>query len=191
MAPAEFADHLEADAERLDRVARRFERIGRPAARSPVGLGALASRVAEYFRPRLPRRANPIEIGVVAAGPGPHVLGDPILLEWVLESLVKNAIDALHGRAGTITLEAGLSDGRATLRVKDDGPGVPRELRRTIFEPGVTSKEGGWGIGLALARRVVEDSHGGTIDLEPAETGASFVIKVPHHDTGTGEWPTH
>ena len=191
LAPAEFADHLEADAERLDRVARRFERIGRPAARSPVGLGALASRVAEYFRPRLPRRANPIEIGVVAAGPGPHVLGDPILLEWVLESLVKNAIDALHGRAGTITLEAGLSDGRATLRVKDDGPGVPRELRRTIFEPGVTSKEGGWGIGLALARRVVEDSHGGTIDLEPTETGASFVIKVPHHDTGTGEWPTH
>jgi signal transduction histidine kinase len=119
------------------------------------------------------------------------VLGDPILLEWVLESLVKNAIDALHGRAGTITLEAGMSDGLATLRVTDDGPGVPRELRRTIFEPGVTSKEGGWGIGLALARRVVEDSHGGTIDLEPTDTGASFVIKVPHHDAPSGEWPTH
>ncbi|HSC58052.1 MAG TPA: hypothetical protein VLC11_00710, partial [Gemmatimonadales bacterium] len=81
LAPSDFADHLEADAERLDRVARRFERIGRPAARNPLGLGALASRVAEYFRPRLPRRANPIEIKVEAAGPGPHVLGDPILLE--------------------------------------------------------------------------------------------------------------
>ncbi|MFI5236043.1 MAG: sensor histidine kinase, partial [Gemmatimonadales bacterium] len=151
--PPGFADHLEADAERLERVAQRFERIGRPASRNPVGLGALASRVAEYFQPRLPHRANPIELKVVAAGTGPHVLGDPILLEWVLEALVKNAIDALHGRPGTITLEAGLADGKATLRVRDDGPGVARELRRTLFEPGTTSKQGGWGIGLALARR--------------------------------------
>ncbi|MGB7213222.1 MAG: HAMP domain-containing sensor histidine kinase [Gemmatimonadales bacterium] len=190
LAPAAFADHLEADAERLDRVARRFERIGRPATRSPLGLGALASRVAEYFRPRLPHRANPIQIQVVAAGPGPHVLGDPILLEWVLESLVKNAIDALQGRAGTITLEAGMSGDQATLRVKDDGPGVSRELRRSLFEPGVTSKEGGWGIGLALARRVVEDSHGGTIDLEATEQGASFVLRMPHHAAESGEWAT-
>lgn len=186
--PAELAEHLEADAERLERVARRFERIGRPASRTPFGLGALASRVAGYFRPRLPRHANPIEIRVEATGPGPHVLGDPILLEWVLEALVKNAIDALHGRAGTITLEAGMSDGRATLRVRDDGPGVPRELRRRIFEPGVTTKQGGWGIGLALARRVVEDSHGGTIDLEPTESGASFIVRLPHHPAGSGEW---
>lgn len=186
--PAEFADHLEADAERLDRVARRFERIGRPAARTPVGLGALAGRVADYFRPRLPRRANPITINVEAAGPGPHVLGDPILLKWVLKSMVKNAIDALHGRTGTITLEAGMSGGQATLRIRDDGPGVARELRRTLFEPGVSSKPGGWGIGLALARRVVEDSHGGTLVLEPTEPGASFVIRLPHHPTGTGEW---
>jgi signal transduction histidine kinase len=188
VAPAELAAHVEADTERLERVARRFERIGRPASRTPFGLGALASRVAEYFRPRLPKHANPIEIRVEATGAGPHVLGDPILLEWVLEALVKNAIDALHGRAGSIVLEAGMSDGRATIRVRDDGPGVPRELRRRVFEPGVTTKPGGWGIGLALARRVVEDSHGGTIDLEQTETGASFIVRLPHHPVGTGEW---
>jgi signal transduction histidine kinase len=186
--PAGLAEHLEADAERLERVARRFERIGRPAARNPVGLGALASRVAEYYRPRLPRHANPIEIKVEAAGAGPHVLGDPILLEWVLEALVKNAIDALHGRPGTITLEAGMRDGQATLLVRDDGPGVARELRRTLFDPGTTTKAGGWGIGLALARRVIEDSHGGTLELVPSDTGATFVIRLPHHPSGTGEW---
>ena len=88
------------------------------------------------------------------------VLGDPILLEWALEALVKNAIDALQGRGGTITLHAE-ADARvaAMLRVIDDGPGVPREIRRTLFEPGITTKTGGWGIGLALARRVVEDAH--------------------------------
>ena len=98
--PAGLADHLAADAERLDRVAQRFERIGNPAKREPVGLGALADRVAGYFRPRLPKHANPIELRLEAPGMGPVVLGDAVLLEWVLEALVKNAIDALQGRAG-------------------------------------------------------------------------------------------
>jgi signal transduction histidine kinase len=65
------------------------------------------------------------------------------------------------------------------MRVIDDGPGVPRDIRRTLFEPGITTKEGGWGIGLALARRVVEDAHRGTLTLEPSDKGACFVIRIP------------
>ena len=74
--PPDLADHLAADAERLDRVAQRFERIGNPAKREPIGLGALADRVAGYFRPRLPKHANPIELKLEAPGMGPMVLGD-------------------------------------------------------------------------------------------------------------------
>ena len=180
--PPGLADHLTADAERLDRVAQRFERIGNPARREPLGLGALADRVAGYFRPRLPRRANAIELRVEASGPGPFVTGDPVLLEWALEAMVKNAIDALQGRPGTIILRADAEDGAATLRVIDDGPGVPREIRRTLFEAGITTKRGGWGIGLALARRVVEDAHGGTLALEPLEKGTTFVLRLPLAD---------
>lgn len=178
---ATVADYIAADTERLDRVAQRFERIGNPARREPVGLGALADRVAGYFRPRLPRHANAIELRVDAAGPGPVVLGDPVLLEWALEALVKNAIDALSGRSGTITLQARGEAGTATLRVVDDGPGVPKELRRAIFEPGTTTKRGGWGIGLALCRRVVADAHGGELVLEPTDSGSSFLIRLPQH----------
>jgi signal transduction histidine kinase len=177
--PADLADHLAADAERLDRVAQRFERIGNPAKREPVGLGALADRVAGYFRPRLPKRANPIELKVEAPGMGPMVLGDVVLLEWVLEALVKNAIDALQGRAGTIILRVGAELGLGQIRVIDDGPGVPRDIRRTLFEPGITTKRGGWGIGLALSRRVIEDGHRGQLVLEPTEKGTSFVIRLP------------
>jgi signal transduction histidine kinase len=65
------------------------------------------------------------------------------------------------------------------VRVSDDGPGIPREIRRTLFEPGVTTKRGGWGIGLALVRRVVEDGHGGSIELEPTESGTTFLIRLP------------
>lgn len=177
--PPGLADHLAADAERLDRVARRFERIGNPAKRDPVGLGALADRVAGYFRPRLPRHANPIELRVEAPGAGPTVLGDSVLLEWALESLVKNAIDALQGRRGTIILRADAADGIGYLRVLDDGPGIAKDIRRTLFEPGITTKRGGWGIGLALARRVVEDAHGGQLVLEPTVQGTCFVIRIP------------
>src|SRR5688572_16214329 len=177
--PPGLADHLSADVERLDRVAQRFERIGNPAKREPIGLGALADRVAGYFRPRLPRHANMIELRVEAAGAGPTVLGDPVLLEWALESLVKNAIDALQGRPGTIILRVGAENDMGAIRVIDDGPGIAKELRRTLFEPGITTKRGGWGIGLALSRRVVEDAHEGVLMLEPSERGTCFLIRVP------------
>jgi signal transduction histidine kinase len=177
--PPGLAEHLSADAERLDRVAQRFERIGNPAKREPIGLGALADRVAGYFRPRLPRHANTIELRVEAPGAGPTVLGDPVLLEWALESLVKNAIDALQGRSGTIILRIGAEDHMGAIRVIDDGPGVPKELRRTLFEPGTSTKRGGWGIGLALSRRVVEDAHGGALMLEPTEKGTCFIMRIP------------
>jgi signal transduction histidine kinase len=177
--PPGLADHLAADAERLDRVARRFERIGNPVKREPIGLGALADRVCGYFRPRLPRRANPIELRLEAPGAGPTVMGDPVLLEWALESLVKNAIDALQGRSGTIILRVGAEEGMAEVRVIDDGPGVAKEIRRTLFEPGITTKRGNWGIGLALARRAVEDAHKGALLLEPTEKGACFLMRIP------------
>jgi signal transduction histidine kinase len=180
--PPHLAEHLAADAERLERVAQRFERIGHKIRREPIPLGGLAQKVADYFRPRLPSRVNRIEIKVDAKDEGPVVLGDPILLEWALESLVKNAIDALQGREGTITLRVAEETGAASLRVTDDGPGIPGEIRRAIFEPGITTKSSGWGIGLALARRVVEDSHGGELMLEPSEPGATFLIRIPTNE---------
>ena len=180
--PADLAEHLSADAERLERVAQRFERIGNPARREPIGLGALADRVAGYFRPRLPRHANAIELRVEAAGAGPTVQGDPILLEWALESLVKNAIDALKGRPGSIVLRVESEPGRGILRVIDDGPGIEGTIRRTLFQAGISTKTGGWGIGLALASRVAHEAHDGELTLETTPTGASFRLSLPLMD---------
>lgn len=177
--PLKLAEHLDHDADRLQRVAQRFERIGNPARKDPVSLGALAEKVAVYYRARLPRHANAIRVEVDAAGAGPIVRGDPVLLEWAFEALVKNAADALQGRGGTIILSATAEQHVAIVRIHDDGPGVPRELRHKLFEPGVTTKRGGWGIGLALVRRVVEDAHGGTISLEPVAAGTTFRMTFP------------
>src|SRR6266566_2773551 len=167
-------DHMEADLERLKRVAHRFERIGRPPRREPVDLGSLVDRVATYFRARVPTLA---QRGTVSSSHQGDLIvqGDAVLLEWALESLTKNAIDALAGRDGKVQISAeSLPEGRVRVRVSDDGPGIPREIRNQIFDPGFSTKEKGWGIGLSLARRIVRDSHGGELVLVPSERGATF-----------------
>jgi len=178
---SELVAHLEADAERLERVAKRFERIGRPARREPVGLGTVAERVVEYFRPRLPTLANSVTITLTSRGAGPTATGDPVLIEWALEVIVKNAVDALSGRGGRIDVEVEAREAVGRVSVRDDGPGVATHLQTQLFEPGVSSKTGGWGIGLALARRIVEQQHDGRVYFHPQEQGRGsvFVLEFP------------
>ena len=167
-------DHMDADLERLKRVAHRFERIGRPPRQEAVDLGALVDRVAAYFRARVPTLAQRVTVSSSHQG-DLVVQGDAVLLEWALESLAKNAIDALAGRDGKVEISAEpLPEGRVRVRVSDNGPGIPREIRHQIFDPGFSTKEKGWGIGLSLARRIVRDSHGGELVLVPTERGATF-----------------
>jgi len=171
---------MRADLERLDRVAHRFERIGREPRRDPVDVGELVDRIAVYFRARVPTLAHAVTIDVRPRDDHVGVRGDAVLLEWALEVLVKNSIDALAGRGGRITLGVDARpEGGATLRVADDGPGIPRELRSRIFEPGFSTKTSGWGIGLSLARRIVEENHGGTLQLAMVDRGAAFEIILP------------
>ena len=172
--------HMTGDVERLERVAHRFERIGRPPRRDPVDVAALTEGVVNYFRARVPTLANAIAL-TIERGDGLHaVAGDRVLLEWAVESLVKNAIDALAGRGGSVAVRVDVvAGGGVRVRVADDGPGVPRELRSRIFSAGFTTKERGWGIGLALTRRIIEENHGGRLQLVPSDRGAVFDITLP------------
>ncbi len=156
------------------RVAHRFERIGRPPRQEAVDIGELVDRVATYFRARVPTLAQRVTDSSSHQG-DLTIQGDAVLIEWALESLVKNAIDALAGRDGKVEISAAaIPEGRVRVRVADDGPGVARDIRNQIFDPGFSTKEKGWGIGLSLARRIVRDSHGGELLLVPSERGATF-----------------
>ena len=170
--------NMRADLERLDRVAHRFERIGRERRHDTVDLRALVDRVTSYFRARVPTLAHAVVIEVEASAEAVAVQGDGVLIEWALEVLVKNAVDALAGRGGRIRVAVARSQphGPTRLTVADDGPGVPREQRNRIFEPGFSTKQSGWGIGLSLARRIVEENHGGSLRLLPTDRGATFEI---------------
>ncbi|HEX7242387.1 MAG TPA: HAMP domain-containing sensor histidine kinase [Longimicrobiaceae bacterium] len=174
------AAEMEADLERLGKVAHRFEWIGRPVRREPVDLDALLRGLERYVRVRLPKFGRGVDIQVEVAPGTPPVLGNAVLLEWALENLVKNALDALAGTGGTILVRAEEHTyRRVALRVSDDGPGVAPSVRKRIFDPGVTTKKGGWGVGLSLTRRIAQDVHGGRLFLAPSERGATFVMLLP------------
>ena len=119
---------MQQDLTRLDRVSHRFERIGRPPRRDSVDASALVERLASYFAARAPTLSKTVEIRSERPDEPLVVQGDGVLLEWVLEVLIKNAIDALGGRNGKVMVSASaLPEGGARIRVADDGPGIPRD----------------------------------------------------------------
>ena len=169
-------EHMRGDLDRLERVAHRFERIGRPPRQDPVDVRHLVEQVGGYFRARVPTLAHAVEIAATGGDEPLMIHGDAVLLEWALEALMKNGVDALAGRGGRIYIAASRVPEGVRIRVADDGPGIPRELRARVFEPGFSTKDHGWGVGLALARRIVEENHGGQLQLVPSPRGATFDV---------------
>jgi len=162
---------------RLERVSHRFERIGRPPRTETVDCTELVDRLVAYFAARVPTLAKRVTIVAEHPAGSMSTRGDGVLLEWVLEVLIKNAIDALGGRDGNIIVSATpLPEHGIRIRVADDGPGVPTALRKRIFDAGFSTKERGWGIGLSLARRIVEENHGGKLLLADVSRGAAFDV---------------
>jgi signal transduction histidine kinase len=137
-----------------------------------------------YLAARIPRLTKKgVELLVDIPHGLPRVKGNEVLLIWALENVVKNALDALAGRGGKITIYAREVGGNwVSLRIRDTGPGVDPEIRDKIFEPGVTTKSGGWGVGLALSRRIVEGVHKGRIELLETVDGTTFQIQLPAAD---------
>jgi signal transduction histidine kinase len=170
---------MEQDLDRLTKVANRFELIGRNPQLAPLDLQSVVRDLEEYCRVRLPRRGRAIRL-TTHYEPVPKVDANRTLLEWALENLVKNAVDALESRGGKIALKlaAGATPGTVIIEVSDDGPGIPWALRKRIFETGVSTKPQGWGVGLSLARRIVEENHGGALELMTAEPGAGTTFRV-------------
>lgn len=180
---------MQTDVERLERVSRRFELIGKPQALEVVPVSSVIDELVCYFQPRLPHLARGIRLRSRVQRDLPAIRADPVLLVWALENILKNAIDALAGRGGRISVLArmgqapgAIGGARAMVQIiiADDGPGIAVPLRDRIFEPGVSTKSGGWGVGLSLSRRIVEELHQGRITVENRPNGGSvFYVMLP------------
>ncbi len=172
---------IEEDLVRLERISHRFELIGRDPDLETLDIRELVRDLEQYLQARLPRLASGVLLVVDVPKDMPEIRGSEVLLSWALENVVKNALDALAGRGGEIRLKVRRGpSGWLHLRIQDTGPGVGLELRDTIFEPGVSGKARGWGVGLTLARRIIEGTHKGHIFLLNSEgEGAIFDIRLP------------
>jgi signal transduction histidine kinase len=172
-----LAREVGADLDRLERVSRRFELIGKPSALEPVRPEAVLRELEVYLRPRLPRG---VELRVRRVRELPLMEANRVLLVWALENCVKNSLDALAGRGGWIRVGAFVHEDGIGFLISDNGPGIDPSVRARLFEPGVTTKPGGWGVGLSLARRIVVDVHDGSIRVgERAGGGARFEATIP------------
>ena len=179
--PDTVAMGIERDLVRLERISHRFELIGRDPDLEILDIREVVRDLEQYLQARLPRLASEVLLVVDVPKDMPEILGSEVLLSWALENLVKNALDALAGRGGEIRLKVRKGPyGWLHLRVHDTGPGVDPELRDKIFDPGVSGKVRGWGVGLTLSRRIIEVTHKGHIFLLNSEgEGATFDIRLP------------
>jgi len=175
----EALDEIESDIERLQRVAGRFEDIGSTPKLEAQPLAPAIERTAAYVRRRLPREAR-LDLAVAPDVEAP-INAD--LFEWVVENLLKNAFDA---EATAVEVRGFREDERAVIEVEDDGGGIERSQWKNVFRPGYSTKQRGWGLGLSLARRVVEDYHGGTLNIARSmpEEGTTFRLEIPVGDGG-------
>ena len=179
-------EEMEDDLSRLEKVSRRFELIGRRPALRPVSLHEVVERLGRYFRARTPSMREQVKLEIRIPDDAPPVLGNETLLEWAFEALFKNSLDSLAGSDGLIEVTwLRVEGGVAYLRFVDNGPGVDPRLRKRVFDVGVTTKRGGWGVGLSLVRRIFVQAHKGSVILEPTETGASFAISLPLAESDT------
>jgi signal transduction histidine kinase len=190
---AHIADVIAVDLERLERVSRRFELIGKPSALQPVALADVVAELQTYFTPRLPKLGRGIRLRTRCQPGLPEIRANRVLLVWALENVVKNAVDALAGRGGHILIVAHAepANGSVHVHIADNGPGISPEVRDRIFEPGVTTKAGGWGVGLSLTRRIVEQLHGGRVTVQNRRRGGTvFDVTLPASGTRGHRWFT-
>jgi len=179
--PSSIAE-MEEDLKRLSKVTDRFSKIGARPELADTELSPVIERTVAYFHRRLPRiKAN--STITVDLGDTPPVRANAELIEWVLENLLKNGLDALGDRGGHIGIRTRYNAARRQVEifVKDTGKGVPAAFKERIFSPGFTTKKRGWGLGLALTRRIVVEYHGGELRLLESRSGrgTTFVVRLP------------
>ena len=170
----ELIDEMEADVRRLEMVAERFSKIGSAPKLRPEAVGTIVERVAEYIGRRIPKS---VKLTVDLRDKEALIPISAPLVEWVVEVLCKNAADAMPG-VGQIGISGGKMADRYVIDVADTGKGIERKHHKTVFRPGFTTKQRGWGLGLSLAKRIIEEYHHGRIYVLRSAPGEGTVFRI-------------
>jgi len=172
----EIAEEIHKDVKRLDVIANRFSKIGSESPRIEKDIVKVTRKSYDYL---ISRSSKQVHFDMQSSSP---IIMVPINMElfgWVIENLVKNAIDAMHGK-GQIQLDISEKKNKVYISISDTGRGIEKGLFKEIFEPGFTTKKRGWGLGLSLAKRIIEDFHKGKIYVKKSKLniGTTFCIEL-------------
>jgi len=171
----EYVPQMKRDIDRLQMIADRFQKIGSEPALQAENIIPVLQNAVAYMRARISNRVT-IDDSCLSNVERVVMLNAP-LLQWVVENLLKNAVDAISGN-GSIVFQLHENEHDVMIDIADTGKGIDAKTQRRIFEPGFTSKERGWGLGLPLAKRIVEQYHGGKLLLKSSQTGVGTTFRI-------------
>jgi signal transduction histidine kinase len=180
----DLISEVENDLDRLKKVADRFSKIGSTPEMKQEDLVKVIERVISYFERRIPQSGKNIELHVEIKNGSKNSKAhfsakiNPELFEWVLENLTKNAIDAIEDKSGKIIYQLSEDKKHIYLDVIDTGKGIDLKYRKEIFRPGFSTKKRGWGLGLSLAKRIIEEYHKGQIFVKSSSPGKGSVMRI-------------
>ena len=166
---------LDKDVQRLQLISDRFSKIGSPPELKPTNLSDVLSHVVDYID-----RRTSHSVVITCELPDHDVIVNinAALFEWVIENLCKNAVDAMNGGPGKITIVVMDNADKVAIEVSDTGKGISKKNLKTVFKPGFTTKKRGWGLGLSLAKRIVEQYHNGRIFVKSSVVGQGTTFRI-------------
>ena len=173
----QMVTEMEKDIKRLETITERFSKIGSKSELQKRDIVSLVSQSIEYLKARMPVNT---EFDIQIPGKEIIIPLNSVLFEWVIENLVTNAVDAMKGK-GKISVSITEEENKIVINISDTGDGIDRSIIKNIFKPGVTSKKRGWGLGLSLSKRIIEEYHKGSIFVMKSEKGkgTTFTIRLP------------
>ncbi len=179
----ETVREMNKDVKRLSTIASRFSKIGSCPTMEVEDINDIVMRSADYMASRISSR---ISLKFNPSKENLKVMLSAPLMEWVMENLIKNAVDAMEG-SGSITITIFRTKDKVQIEVTDTGKGIAKKNQKAIFNPGFTTKKRGWGLGLTLTKRIIEEYHKGSIYVKKSEigVGTTFLIELPIYSQST------
>lgn len=171
---ATYLTEMEKDVKRLEIIADRFSKIGSNPELKPLNINEAIHSSCDYLQSRI---SSKVKMTIDSPEKPLLVLMSDALFSWVIENLTKNAVDAMEGQ-GSITFQIRERGQKVRIDISDTGKGLPKSKFKTIFNPGYTSKARGWGLGLSLAKRIVESCPGGKIYVKDSEIGKGTTFRI-------------
>jgi signal transduction histidine kinase len=172
---SDIISEIQKDIDRLEVVSKRFSKIGSTPQLKEENIYSVLNEVVVYMRPRIP---SGIKLLLPEIDPGSVAPIGKELFEWVIENLIRNSVDAIENGKGLIEVKVEDLEKQVIIEITDTGKGIPKNKFKTIFKPGFTTKKRGWGLGLSLVKRIIEDYHKGKVLVRKSEPGIETVFRI-------------